>query len=560
MIRPDGYHAGADPGDRRRADPQPGRRRRSSRWRRCARCGRSPTRPGVALHCDGARIWHAHVADGVPLADLRRAVRHAVGLPVQGARRAGRLAGGRQRRADRRGAAGSASGWAAACARPACWPRPAGTRWTTTSTRLADDHARARRLAEALAPLGVVDAGRGADQHRAAGPDQVGRWTRRRWRAAARRAGVLVVGARPAHRPPGHPPRRRRRRHVDRAVERRWRADPPRARRLHVRARQPDAGPRRGAARCRLGVALVVLAARRLHDHRDAGASPGGRSSSANAAAPIVPCADRSRAGRGWSRTRPWSRWRGPAAAGPGPTVATSASSVAVMPPGRGQVVPGRPGVAGVEADAQPRVVARPRPGTGPRSSTRDGQACGRRPRSARPAASAARPRPPVEQRQQRLAHLVQRRRRRAPGRPSCRRGRPPPRAPIAAPRRSACASVATDRSTVAGGRRAEVDQQRGVDVHRRRRARRSRRRNSVVLRRVAGRQRPAARVGHVHLHRLGAGRVDVRQRGLGQPARGRACATPIRPAQTHWMATSVCGGTWRVLRPGSGRGRCRSG
>ena len=24
---------------------------------------------GVALHCDGARIWHAHVADGVPLAE-----------------------------------------------------------------------------------------------------------------------------------------------------------------------------------------------------------------------------------------------------------------------------------------------------------------------------------------------------------------------------------------------------------------------------------------------------------------------------------------------------------
>ena len=48
---------------------------------------------GVALHCDGARIWHAHVADGVPLATYGAAVRHAVGLPVQGAGRAGRLAG-----------------------------------------------------------------------------------------------------------------------------------------------------------------------------------------------------------------------------------------------------------------------------------------------------------------------------------------------------------------------------------------------------------------------------------------------------------------------------------
>ena len=52
----------------------------------------------------------------------------------------------------------------------------------------------------------------------------------------------------------------------------------------------------------------------------------------------------------------------------------------------RGQVVPGRPGVAGVEADAQPRVAVdrgqvRRR---GPRPAT---PGCGRRPRSARPAA-----------------------------------------------------------------------------------------------------------------------------------------------------------------------------
>ncbi len=141
-------------------------------------------RRAVALHCDGARIWHAHVADGVPLAAYGRLFDTRVGLPVQGAGRAGRLAGRRRRPSGSPRRGGSASGWAAACVRPASSPRPACTRCDHHIDRLAEDHARAARLAEALAPFGVL-----------AGPVRTNivpldlpspRWTRRR--SARRRA------------------------------------------------------------------------------------------------------------------------------------------------------------------------------------------------------------------------------------------------------------------------------------------------------------------------------------------------------------------------------------
>ena len=45
-------------------------------------------------------------------------------------------------------------------------------------------------------------------------------------------------------------------------------------------------------------------------------------------------------AGPAWSRTRRASRWRAPARAGPAPTVARSASSVAVIPPGTARSCP----------------------------------------------------------------------------------------------------------------------------------------------------------------------------------------------------------------------------
>jgi len=115
---------------------------------------------GVALHCDGARIWHAHVADGVPLASygelfdtLSVCLSKGLGAPVgslvvgstekiERARQIRKRLGGGMRQA----------GILAAAGRYALQHHIA---------RLADDHARAARLAEALAPFAVV-AGVGA--------------------------------------------------------------------------------------------------------------------------------------------------------------------------------------------------------------------------------------------------------------------------------------------------------------------------------------------------------------------------------------------------------------
>ena len=88
---------------------------------------------------------------------LRRALRHAVGVPVQGARgaRSGRWWCPTPSGSPRPG--GSASAWAAACARPASSPPPARHALSHHIGRLAEDHARARRLADALAEFDVVD-------------------------------------------------------------------------------------------------------------------------------------------------------------------------------------------------------------------------------------------------------------------------------------------------------------------------------------------------------------------------------------------------------------------
>ncbi|MGX6604217.1 threonine aldolase family protein [Micromonosporaceae bacterium Da 78-11] len=116
-------------------------------------------RSGVLLHCDGARIWHAHVADGVPLATygalfdtlsvcLSKGLGAPVGSLVVGS--AERIAQARIIR-KRMGGGMRQVGILAAAGR-----------WALDHhiTRLAEDHARARRLAEALAPYGVVDPGR----------------------------------------------------------------------------------------------------------------------------------------------------------------------------------------------------------------------------------------------------------------------------------------------------------------------------------------------------------------------------------------------------------------
>jgi threonine aldolase len=112
---------------------------------------------GVSLHCDGARIWHAHVADGVPLASygtvfdtlsvcLSKGLGAPVGSLVVGSAR--RIAQARLIR-KRLGGGMRQVGILAAAGRYALRHH---------IERLADDHVRARRLAAALEPLGVVDA------------------------------------------------------------------------------------------------------------------------------------------------------------------------------------------------------------------------------------------------------------------------------------------------------------------------------------------------------------------------------------------------------------------
>ena len=111
---------------------------------------------GVLLHCDGARIWHAHVADGVPLTEygavfdtLSVCLSKGLGAPVGSL-----IVGSRDRIAQARvirkrlGGGMRQVGILAAAGDHAL---------THHLTRLADDHARAHRLAVALAPFGVVD-------------------------------------------------------------------------------------------------------------------------------------------------------------------------------------------------------------------------------------------------------------------------------------------------------------------------------------------------------------------------------------------------------------------
>ena len=113
------------------------------------------TEAGLALHCDGARIWHAHIADGVPLATygalfdtMSVCLSKGLGAPVgslvvssaaniERARLIRKRMGGGMRQAGVLAAAGAYA-------------------LAHNIDRLADDHAKAARLAEALAPFGVV--------------------------------------------------------------------------------------------------------------------------------------------------------------------------------------------------------------------------------------------------------------------------------------------------------------------------------------------------------------------------------------------------------------------
>ncbi|MEV0154640.1 GntG family PLP-dependent aldolase [Micromonospora sp. NPDC050686] len=110
---------------------------------------------GLALHCDGARIWHAHVADGVPLSEygalfdtlsvcLSKGLGAPVGSLVVGS--AEQIARARFVR-KRMGGGMRQVGVLAAAGRYAL---------AHHVERLAADHAKAARLAEAIAPFGVL--------------------------------------------------------------------------------------------------------------------------------------------------------------------------------------------------------------------------------------------------------------------------------------------------------------------------------------------------------------------------------------------------------------------
>ena len=73
---------------------------------------------GLGLHMDGARIWNAHTATGVPLRDYGAIARHDVGLHVQGLGRPGGLAGAAARRPLPRRPRSCAAASADPCARP----------------------------------------------------------------------------------------------------------------------------------------------------------------------------------------------------------------------------------------------------------------------------------------------------------------------------------------------------------------------------------------------------------------------------------------------------------
>jgi threonine aldolase len=111
---------------------------------------------GLALHCDGARIWHAHVADGIPLREygalfdtmsvcLSKGLGAPVGSLVIGS--AEKIARARVVR-KRMGGGMRQAGILAAAGLYAL---------DHHVQRLTQDHARARRMAEALAAFGVVD-------------------------------------------------------------------------------------------------------------------------------------------------------------------------------------------------------------------------------------------------------------------------------------------------------------------------------------------------------------------------------------------------------------------
>ncbi|MFI5838488.1 threonine aldolase family protein [Catenuloplanes sp. NPDC051500] len=112
---------------------------------------------GLGLHCDGARLWNAHVATGVPLSTYGRlfdsvsvCLSKGLGAPVGSVLVSTRAAIARGRVIRKRLGGGMRQAGIIA----------AGGLYAVRNhiPRLAEDHAHAAQLAAALAPAGVVDA------------------------------------------------------------------------------------------------------------------------------------------------------------------------------------------------------------------------------------------------------------------------------------------------------------------------------------------------------------------------------------------------------------------
>ncbi|MET7391893.1 GntG family PLP-dependent aldolase [Dactylosporangium sp. NPDC005572] len=149
-------------------------------------------RAGISLHCDGARLWHAHIATGTPLATYGRlfdtlTVCFSKGLGAPGGSvmvgNAERISDARRLRLRAGGAMRQAGMYAAAGL------------YALDHHHLEDlagDHHRAQLLASGLAGAGVIDPAR-VHTNLVLLDLSSTRWTARTFAAAAAERGVLLV-------------------------------------------------------------------------------------------------------------------------------------------------------------------------------------------------------------------------------------------------------------------------------------------------------------------------------------------------------------------------------
>ena len=138
-----------EPGLRREHGRRGGRARRRARAHPRHRGVRA--RHGMRMHMDGARLWNAAVALGVPPAALVADVDTVVGVLLEGPRRARRLGRGGRRRRDRSEVRRNRKLFGGGMRQAGIIAAGALHALRHHVERLADDHRNARRLAEGLA-------------------------------------------------------------------------------------------------------------------------------------------------------------------------------------------------------------------------------------------------------------------------------------------------------------------------------------------------------------------------------------------------------------------------